>query len=210
MSVPCELLSQCLEITKQLITLNQKAAINIRIGSDFVFSFNNQETSERKKSPSQIKRNLERNEIFQNTKKVKLERDENTLEKKIETKDSESQTDILTTTGTDTDMKNEQDSNNDKLDIRKDQSREIRPKKNETILEMRIGHDDLDETKVETYITKSLKFSLIGKPWIANNGRHFVTVGFKTNTSDYEKWKANTVNYQDSGLRAVMFSQLYQ
>ena len=210
MSVPCELLSQCLEITKQLITLNQKAAINIRIGSDFVFSFNNQETSERKKSPSQIKRNLERNEIFQNTKKVKLERDENTLEKKIETKDSESQTDILTTTGTDTDMKNEQDSNNDKLDILKDQSREIRPKKNETILEMRIGHDDLDETKVETYITKSLKFSLIGKPWIANNGRHFVTVGFKTNTSDYEKWKANTVNYQDSGLRAVMFSQLHQ
>ena len=210
MSVPCELLSQCLEITKQLITLNQKAAINIRIGSDFVFSFNNQETSERKKSPSQIKRNLERNEIFQNTKKEKLERDENTLEKKIETKDSESQTDILTTTGTDTDMKNEQDSNNDKLEIRKDQSREIRPKENETILEMRIGHDDLDETKVETYITKSLKFSLIGKPWIANNGRHFVTVGFKTNTSDYEKWKANTVNYQDSGLRAVMFSQLYQ
>ena len=210
MSVPCELLSQCLEITKQLITLNQKAAINIRIGSDFVFSFNNQETSERKKSPSQIKRNLERNEIFQNTKKEKLERDENTLEKKIETKDSESQTDILTTTGTDTDMKNEQDSNNDKLEIRKDQSREIGPKKNETNIEMRIGHDDLDETKVETYITKSLKFSLIGKPWIANNGRHFVTVGFKTNTSDYEKWKANTVNYQDSGLRAVMFSQLYQ
>ena len=106
MSVPSELLSQCLEITKQLIALNQKAAINIRIGSDFVFSFNNQETSERKKSPSQIKRNLERNEIFQNTKKEKLERDENTLEKKIETKDSESQTDILTTTGTDTDMKN--------------------------------------------------------------------------------------------------------
>ena len=210
MSVPCELLSQCLDITKQLITLNQKAAINIRIGSDFVFSFNNQETSERKKSPSQIKRNLERNEIFQNTKKEKLERDENTLEKKIETKDSESQTDILTTTGTDTDMKNEQDSNNDKLEIRKDQSREIGPKKNETNIEMRIGHDDLDETKVETYITKSLKFSLIGKPWIANSGRHFVTVGFKTNTCDYEKWRANTVNYEDLGLRAVMFSQLYQ
>ena len=195
MSVPCELLSQCLEITKQLITLNQKAAINIRIGSDFVFSFNNQETSERKKSPSQIKRNLERNEIFQNTKKEKLERDENTLEKKIETKDSESQTDILTTTGTDTDMKNEQDSNNDKLEIRKDQSREIRPKKNETILEMKIGHDDLDETKVETYITKSLKFSLIGKPWIANNGRHFVTVGFKTNTSG--KPTQSTIKTQD-------------
>ena len=69
MSVPCELLSQCLEITKQLITLNQKAAINIRIGSEFIFSFNNQEISEKKKSPSQIKRNLERNETFKNMKK---------------------------------------------------------------------------------------------------------------------------------------------
>ena len=86
----------------------------------------------------------------------------------------------------------------------------IRPKDNETILEMRIGHDDLDEEKVERYILKSLKLSLIGKPWIANNGRHFVTVGFKTNTSDYKKWRDNTANYQDSGVRAVTFSQKYQ
>ena len=63
---------------------------------------------------------------------------------------------------------------------------------------------------VERYISKSLKLSLIGKPWIANNGRHFVTVGFKTYTSDYKKWKDDNVNYQDSGVRAVTFSQLYQ
>ena len=75
---------------------------------------------------------------------------------------------------------------------------------------MRIGHDDLDEKKVENYISKSLKFSLIGKPWIANNGRHFVTVGFKTWTSDYEKWKVDSVNWRESGIRAVYFSRLYQ
>ena len=134
------------------------------------------------------------------------------LEKQTETKDSESQTDIsTTTTGTNTDdvdLQTEHD--NDKLDNSKNQNREIRPKKNETILEMRIDHDDLDEKKVESYITKSLKFSLIRKPWIANNGRHFVTVGFKTKTIDYEKWKENDVNWRDSGVRAVMFSQLYQ
>ena len=47
---------QALDLAKQLISLNQKAAINIRIGSEFSFSFNNQdhETSERKKSPSQL------------------------------------------------------------------------------------------------------------------------------------------------------------
>ena len=161
---------QALDLAKQLISLNQKAAINIKIGSDFSFSFNNQEISERKKSPSQLKRNLERNEIFKNMKKEKLETNSNTLETKTETKDSESQTDILTTTktetkdsesqtdiltktGTNADLKNEQDSNNDKLEISEDQSRKIRSKKNETFIEMRINHDDLDENKVETYIT---------------------------------------------------------
>ena len=212
MSLPSELLAQCLDVTKQLITLNQKAVINIRIGSEFIFSFNNQEISEKKKSPSQIKRNLERNETFKNMKKETSEINAKTLEKKTETKDSESQTNSLSTatTGTNTDIKNYDNSNSDKLDKRKDQNKEIRPKENETIVEMRIGHDDLDEKKVERYLEKSLKFSLIGKPWIANNGKHFATVGFRTNTSDYEKWRANTVNYQESGLRAVSFSQLYQ
>ena len=135
-----------------------------------------------------------------------------TLEKKTETKDSESQTNSLSTAtiGTNTDIKNYDNSNSDKLDKRKDQNKEIRPKENETIVEMRIGHDDLDKKKVERYLEKSLKFSLIGKPWIANNGRHFVTVGFKTKTMDYEKWKENDVNWRDSGVRAVTFSQLYQ
>ena len=70
MPVPHELLSQCLDVTKQLIALDKKATINIRIGNDFVFSFNNQETfDERKKSPSQIKRNFLRKAAFENTQK---------------------------------------------------------------------------------------------------------------------------------------------
>ena len=67
MSLPSELLAQCLDVTKQLITLNQKAAINIRIGSEFIFSFNNQEISEKKKSPSQIKGWPNKNLFFQKT-----------------------------------------------------------------------------------------------------------------------------------------------
>ena len=74
---------------------------------------------------------------------------------------------------------------------------------------MRINHEDLDKQKVATFISKCLKFSLIGKPWIANNGRHFVTVGFKTWTSEYEKWKINSVNWREPGIRAVAFSRLY-
>ena len=225
MSVPSELLSQCLDIAKQLVSLNQKASINIRLGSDFVFSFNNQEIiNDRKKSPSQIKRNFERNETFKNMKKETFET--KNLEEKSEKKDSETQTEILvTSTGTNTDTKHDNDCNDDKEDFNENkeirqkekedkedvnESKEIRPKEKETILEMRINHEDLDKQKVATFISKHLKFSLIGEPWIANNGRHFATVGFKTWTSDYEKWKENSVNWRDSGIRAVYFSRLYQ
>ena len=225
MSVQSELLSQLLDITKQLVSLNQKASINIRLGSDFVFSFNNQEIiNDRKKSPSQIKRNFERNETFKNMKKETFET--KNLEEKSEKKDSETQTEILvTSTGTNTDTKHDNDCNDDKEDFDENkeirqkekedkedvnESKEIRPKEKETILEMRINHDDLDKQKVATFISKHLKFSLIGEPWIANNGRHFATVGFKTWTSDYEKWKENSVNWRDSGIRAVYFSRLYQ
>ena len=114
----------------------------------------------------------------------------------------------MTSTGMNTVTKHEDDCRDDKQDLNK--NREIRPKEKETILEMRINHEDLDAEKIETFIEKRLKFSLIGKPWIANNGRHFVTVGFKTWTSDYEKGKVNSVNWQDSGIRAVNFSRLYQ
>ena len=225
MSVPSELLSQCLDITKQLVSLNQKASINIRLGSDFVFSFNNQEIiNDRKKSPSQIKRNFERNETFKNMKKETFET--KNLEEKSEKKDSETQTEILvTSTGTNTDTKHDNDCSDDKEDFHENkeilqkekedkedvnETKEIRPKEKETILEMRINHEDLDKQKVATFISKHLKFSLIGEPWIANNGRHFATVGFKTWTSDYEKWKENSVNWRDSGIRAVYFSRLYQ
>ena len=169
-----------------------------------------------------MKRNFERKETFRNMKKQTIE----TLEKKTETKDSETQTDILvTSTGMNTDKNHDDEHSDNKQDVNKntdtkqeddksddtqdfDKNRQIRPKDNETILEMRVNHEDLDEKKIETFISK--KFSLIGKPWIANNSRHFVTVGFKTWTSDYEKWKVNSVNWQDSGIRAVYFSRLYQ
>ena len=92
-----------------------------------MFSFNNQEIiSEKKKSPSQIKRNVERNEIFKNMKKETFET--KNLEEKTETKDSETQTEILvTSTGMNTDDTNhEDDCRDDKQDMTK--NREIRPK----------------------------------------------------------------------------------
>ena len=171
-----------------------------------------------------MKRNFERNETFKNMKKETFET--KNLEEISEKRESETQTEILvTSTGTNTDTKLDNDCSDDKEDFNENkeirqkekedkedvnENKEIRPKEKETILEMRINHEDLDKQKVATFISKHLKFSLIGEPWIANNGRHFATVGFKTWTSDYEKWKVNSVNWQDSGIRAVYFSRLYQ
>ena len=216
-----------MEITKQLISLDQKAAINIKIGNEFVFSFSNQETlSERKKSPSQIKRNLERKATFENMKKenIRTEKTETnalaatampTLDKKVKTRDTETEIDALNDKEDFNDKTNDKinDKINDQINDKSNFSdnKEIRPKENETILEMGLNHEDLDESKVETYITKRLKLSLIGTPWIANNGRQYVTVGFKTKTSDFETLKTNTVNWHDSGrIRAVTFSRRHQ
>ena len=58
-----ELLSQCLDLAKQLMKNNQKATINISVGTDFNFKFSNLEHAsftEKYKSPSQKKRSLER------------------------------------------------------------------------------------------------------------------------------------------------------
>ena len=58
----------------------------------------------------------------------------------------------MTSIGTNTDKEDFKDITNDELD--NSEKREIRPKENETILEMGLNHEDLDETKVETYIKK--------------------------------------------------------
>ena len=132
-----------------------------------------------------------------------------TLDKKIETSDAETQVNvILTSIETNIDKEDFNDISRDKLDI---SNNKILPKENDTILEMGLNHEDLDETKVEKYISKQLKLSLIGKPWIANNGRHYVSIGFKTKTSDFETLKRNTVNWHDSGrIRSVAFSRRHQ
>ena len=52
------LLEKCLEITKHVIENDQRVFINIKIGSSFCFTFNNQEPNEdlKKKSSSFLKK----------------------------------------------------------------------------------------------------------------------------------------------------------
>ena len=91
-----------------------------------------------------------------------------------------------------------------------DKNGQIHPKKNEVIVEMKLNHSIKNWQEIETNISDNLQLSLIGKPWIANNGRLFMTVGFRTKIEDFEKWKIRTLNWQDSGIGAVSFSRLYR
>ena len=236
-----ELLSRCLDITRQLVELEHKAMINIKIGEKFVFMFDNQENIvHRNKSPSQKKRDLRRKYDFQDSKlrKCKSEKDTDNVEAvnddKIETKVTETQTEIFceevkkvdsetqfdssfTTrtveTNTDADIDNDEETESDHLEI--NEKGEIHPRKNENILEMRISHNVNNSApghwaEVESYISEQLKFTLIGKPWIANNGNRYMTIGFRTFRKEYENWKLNTFNWQGSNIRAVTFSRLYR
>ena len=63
------MLAQCLDMRTLMIKTKQKAIINIRIGSDFNFQFNNMEQTvfepKKKQLPNQVKRNFERKVKFE-------------------------------------------------------------------------------------------------------------------------------------------------
>ena len=81
-------LKQCIDLTTEILNKGVVAYINIKVGEDFAFTFNNQEykkeeNSKTKYSPSQIKRSKERKEKLLDRKvleeKVKKEEISETL-----------------------------------------------------------------------------------------------------------------------------------
>ena len=61
----------------------------------------------------------------------------------------------------------------------------IHPRKNEVIVEMALSHSAKNWNDVKEHISENLQLSLKGNPWISNNGRHYMTVGFRTNLQDF-------------------------
>ena len=94
------------------------------------------------------------------------------------------------------------------LDV--DKNGQIHPKNNEVIVEMKLNHNIKNWQEIEAHISENIQLTLIGKPWISNNGRLFMTVGFRTEMQNFENWKIRTFNRQDSGIGAVSFSRLYR
>ena len=55
---------------------------------------------------------------------------------------------------------------------------EIHHKPDETIVELKFGHDMENWEQVNDHIQKNLKMK--GKPWLESSGRHFKIIAFKT------------------------------
>ena len=73
----------------------------------------------------------------------------------------------------------------------------INPCKGEVLAKVIMSHE------VEHHIINKLKLTLRGRLRIANNGRMYKTIGFRTSAEDYEKWRVYTFSWQDSGVRKV-------
>ena len=228
-----DLLSQCVEMTHQLVKTKQKATINIKIGIEFQFQFCNQEDEEfpvrKRLSPSQRKRNWNRRSEFEEKRKVensdviKLEA-EDCAEEKVKTKDAEAQTASEERIGktdreTQTNLKTLESVgvNTNEAEIESfeniheiDENGQIHPRKDQVLVEMKVKPRANNWQEIESCISENLQLTLLGKPWISNNGNHYMTIGFRTKLQEFENWKIRTFNWQDSGVRAVSTSRIYR
>ena len=225
----CVLLTQCLAMVHQFVDSRQRLTISVRIGNEFSFDFSNQDSRaeivRKKLSPSQMKRNQLRNfkriqnlvvseqldasgsyktDVGTNTDADDIDQD--FCETKLIVNDSSTQTrsvehmDCAVNTET---IKHDEE-------LKLDKHGHINPQEGEAVLEIRVAHDARTWEDVGLIIKKTLGISMIGRPWIANNGKLFKTIGFRTMREEYEKWKLKTYNWQESGVRSVSFSTLYR
>ena len=91
-----------------------------------------------------------------------------------------------------------------------DSNGEMRPNFNETMVEISVSHDVKTWEDILNIIDKKLGMRALGRPWIANTGRHFKTIGFRTPKLEYENWRKSTYNWQELGVRAITSSRLYR
>ena len=218
-------LKQCIGIVHELTSLQVSATISIKIGNEFDFNFSNQEPQVRSISncsPSQLRRNqarkldYERKCNLENNQFVEMKNvlgENNQIHdtcsvKEDHVKDVEGQTEVVSVA--DVEVKtddNEIAKLDDSLNI--DKNGTIYPNSSEEkLVEMRVSNDVKSWEDVQQIIKENLRMSVIGRPWLANSGKLFKTVGFRTLSADYEKWKIDTYNWQEAGTRAVSSSRL--
>ena len=215
-----------LKIVSAVTDMNKNVSIAMKVGEDISLEFNSfkfeEEITRRRLSPSQIKRNNSRKVEYI---RKKFKEESATAEHAVlvpvkmtevetqtdwEQQDKEMQTGIIVdsvSVGTITEEV-KTDTVEDMLEI--DDKGVIRPHENEVLVEMGFSHNTKSWEDVENYIETNLKLTLLGKPWLSNNGKHYMTVGFRTRRQEFENWKMRTLNWQDSGVRGVTTSRMYR
>ena len=221
-------LSQCIAMVREMTKSEHCATISVRIGQDFDFSFTNQDfTSTKRLSPSQQNRNKMRKINYEKNKGAAsphFDDGEQIMNMKQELKTSFSQTDVIVSSANDMETQTEVVTLKDnavnteeqeivKLDsvLNVDDNGTIQARDgSEKLVERRISHNFKTWEEIKHYVEENLGMNLIGRPWLANNGNHYKTVGFRTKAESYEDWKIRTFNWQESGVRAVSSSRLYR
>ena len=172
------ILAQCLDMTTLVIKTKQKAIINIRIGSDFNFEFNNMEQNvfqpKKRQSPSQAKRNFERKVKFEQQREIdnfNVNSIENHVEAKtdeikssidgfkeeiiVKVDNAESQTEHFETREMGTNTSREVfDTLEDVLEV--DKNGRINVLESEVIIEMKANHSFKNWEQIELHIKENL------------------------------------------------------
>ena len=152
MAIENDLLVKCLDISKYIVNNNLMTTMSIKIGNEFYFDFNNSNQIQKRLSPSQRRRNFDRQEHFIDAKNKKNDEDVDVaVQKAHKLIDAAVQTDIkkelLETKTTQTDLKKEHlESKTTQTDVKKEH---LESKENQTILFKRIDAKIHDVNSIE-------------------------------------------------------------
>ena len=196
-------------MVQSLLDTKENFSVSIVVGDQFNFNFTNCDTNysnlPRRISPSQRRRNQQRKFKFEQE-KTEMRVDTGEL---ISKSNNETQTEELQTIGVST--------NTDEIVVEKledvlniDSNGTIHPSHGDALIEVVMSHDFKTWDDIENHLNNKLKMKVRGRPWIANNGRMYKTIGFRTSNEEYEKWRIETFNWQDAGVRKVSSSKLYR
>ena len=219
-------LFQILEWTKQILDKNEEIVVNIEVG-DFKFAFDNKKTNIVKhKSPSQIKRNIERQKEYQkrfvNPEHKIVESEilvdevvvkQETFEKKIKAKEAgTSQDEETQTLYTSEDVGTQTDDDKFHLvrnELQIDEHGNISVEESETIIELKFSHGMDNWSQINQHIRETLKMKMKSRAWLASSGPHFKIIALVMDKAEYEKWKFETLNWENIS-KSSKISRIYK
>ena len=95
----------------------------------------------------------------------------------------------------------------DKLEV--NEKGEILIEENEIIIELKFSHDMDTWKQVNQHIREVIKMKMRSKAWLTNTGPHFKIIAFVMDKGEYEKWKFETLNWENIA-KSVKNSRIYR